>query len=300
MPVARAPFLIPLNNPVIQLFSGLTFYLLLPTAMMLFAWKVAVFPGWGLGLLCVASCVIAFHAMLPFSSLSWRSKALLSMGAASIVGMVMLIFGFPTRQFYLHHADLSGQWLSGQSLSNTDLRFADLRQANLVDADLSNADLSDAKMSDAYLRGAHLNKVNLTNANLSNADLRGRADLRSAVLNNSILRNANLSFADLREANLNDSDLSKARLNDADLSGAKLTANLTGVTLRNAKLVGASLFDADLTDADLTDADLSDADLRAKAKTITQAQLDAACGNAKVMLPESESLTLRAKPCPAR
>src|SRR5215475_7499101 len=41
--IVRAPTLVLLRNPLIRVFSGLTFYLLLPVAMMLFAWKGAVF-----------------------------------------------------------------------------------------------------------------------------------------------------------------------------------------------------------------------------------------------------------------
>jgi hypothetical protein len=37
MPAARAPTLVPLKNPLIRIVSGLTFYLLLPVVMMLFA-----------------------------------------------------------------------------------------------------------------------------------------------------------------------------------------------------------------------------------------------------------------------
>jgi hypothetical protein len=69
----RAPILVPLQNSLIRVFSGLTFYLLLPVTMMLFAWKAAVFPAWGSGLLCVAGVVIAGHVMLPLSRFSWRS-----------------------------------------------------------------------------------------------------------------------------------------------------------------------------------------------------------------------------------
>src|SRR5262249_15738136 len=47
--VVRAPTLVLLENPLIRVFSGLTFYLLLPVTMMLFAWKAAVFPRWGIG-----------------------------------------------------------------------------------------------------------------------------------------------------------------------------------------------------------------------------------------------------------
>src|SRR5580700_1055341 len=77
MLAVRAPTLVPLKNPLMRVFSGLTFYLVLPLAMILFAWKAAVFPAWGSGLLCVAVGVIASHAILPFGKISWRSKALL-------------------------------------------------------------------------------------------------------------------------------------------------------------------------------------------------------------------------------
>jgi hypothetical protein len=45
--VARVPTLVPLQNPLIRLFSGLIFYTLLPLAISLFAWK-AGFPGVGI------------------------------------------------------------------------------------------------------------------------------------------------------------------------------------------------------------------------------------------------------------
>jgi hypothetical protein len=79
-----APTSVPLRNPLIRVLSGLTFYLLPPVAMILFAWKAAVFPTWGAGLLCVATGVIASHVMLPFNKFAWRSKALLSVVVAII------------------------------------------------------------------------------------------------------------------------------------------------------------------------------------------------------------------------
>ena len=61
---------------LIRYFSALIFYLLLPLTMLFFAWKAAVFPAWGSGLLCVAAGVIASHVMLPLKTFSWRSKVL--------------------------------------------------------------------------------------------------------------------------------------------------------------------------------------------------------------------------------
>ena len=104
----RVPTLVPLKNPLIRVFSGLTFYFVLPMAMVLFALKAAVFPDWRSGLLCAAAVgIIASHALLPFGKLSWRSKALQSVGAATIAGGVMFGFGPLHRPFYLDRANLS-------------------------------------------------------------------------------------------------------------------------------------------------------------------------------------------------
>jgi pentapeptide repeat protein len=184
--VVRAPTLVPLQNQLIRLFSFLIFYTLLPVAMLLFAWKAAVFHNWGLGLFAVAVAVIASHVMLPFSRFSWRSKGLLSVSAAIIAGGLILggvWFGFEPlrRPFDLFRANLSGQWLTGE-----DLRGARLSDANLSGADLSGANLSGANLFGANLRGATLNRANLNGsypfgANLSGANLSG-ADLSRASL----------------------------------------------------------------------------------------------------------------------
>jgi uncharacterized protein YjbI with pentapeptide repeats len=78
----------------------------------------------------------------------------------------------------------------------------------------------------------------------------------------------------------------------ADLIGARLRgADLRAADLRGARLIGADLRDADLAMADLTGADLRDADLRGADLTasifLTQAQLDAARGDARTGVPPS-------------
>ena len=224
-PAVRAPILVPLENSLMRLFSGLIFYMLLPVAMLLFAWKAAVFPAWGLGLFGVAVAVIASHVMLPFSRLSWRSKGLLSVSAAIIAGGVMLSFGPPHRQFHLFHANLSGQWLF-----NEDLGQADLGLANLRDANLSGANLSEAYLFNADLRFATLDSANLRDANLGGANL-SIAKLRDASLAGAWLFKANLSGADLRFAKVRDADLSDANLSGANLSGVE---NLTQAQLDKA------------------------------------------------------------------
>jgi uncharacterized protein YjbI with pentapeptide repeats len=76
----------------------------------------------------------------------------------------------------------------------------------------------------------------------------------------------------------------------ADLMGRNLSGrDLRGANLRGALLIGANLKDADLAGADLTGADLRDADVRGAdlgaSLFLTQAQLDAAKGDAGTRLP---------------
>jgi hypothetical protein len=117
VPAVRAPNLVPLQNRLMRFISGVIFYLLLPVAMMLFAWKAAVFPVWGSSLLCVAAGVIVSHGMLSLRSVSSRLKALLSAGAAILAGVVIFGFGpVRLRSFDLERMNLSGQWLVSHDL----------------------------------------------------------------------------------------------------------------------------------------------------------------------------------------
>ena len=283
LPINRAPTLVPLKNPLIWVFSGLTFYLLLPVAMLLFAWKAAVFPRWGSGLLCVAAGVIASHAMLPLRRASWRSRVLLSLSVALLAGGMLagrVLRGFEPlrRPFNLFHATLSSQILVGD-----DFRGATLRSANLTGADLSVTNLTGANLGFAKLSGASLTGADLTGADLTWADLTG-AELGSA----------NLSGAELGSAKLSGAKLIGAHLTGANLSGA----DLTGTSLLSADLTGADLSIANLTGADLLGAHLSGASLTAAILTgaigLTQTQLTSACGSAETELPKG----LTIKPCP--
>ena len=234
MQALRAPNLEPLQNPLIRYSSGSIFYLLLPVAMMLLVWKAAVFPAWGLGLLCVALGVIVTHVMLWLNRFRrlWPLplKVLTSVWAMFVV--LSVVFGVGAqrnarwlitderfgvrRPFELSHTNLSGQWLI-----RSDLRRADLLLANLSGTNLSLADLSGA-----YLYLADLSHANLGGANLSAADLNqaklGAADLSEAHLSHADLSHADLSHARLGAADLRHANLYHANLSDADLSGTSL------------------------------------------------------------------------------
>jgi uncharacterized protein YjbI with pentapeptide repeats len=310
VPVARAPTLVPLQNPLIRLFSVLIFYLLLPVAIVLFAWKAAAFPDWTPGLFGVAVGVIASHVMLlpPFSRLTWRRRASLIAGAATLALGLISGLGPLRRPFDLERANLSGQWLVGDNLTSANLWRANLAGANLDFADLTRADLREANLSNASLVGTSLTGANLEEANMTGANLNLANNLNlnagEPKPSNIDLIRANLTGAQLTIANLTGANLSSAVLSSAYLSGA----NLTGANLNNADLTRADLSNADLTradltfarlsganldNADLTGANMGNAELRGT-ENLTQMQLDDACGNAGTKLPEG--LTL--KPCP--
>jgi hypothetical protein len=80
----------------------------------------------------------------------------------------------------------------------------------------------------------------------------------------------------------------------ADLTGADLRRiDLRGASLRGARLIGADLRGSDLGVADLTGADTRGADLRSADLSgglfVTQAQLEAAKGDARTRLPPTRS-----------
>jgi uncharacterized protein YjbI with pentapeptide repeats len=318
----------PDDYPLLRIFRSFALYLLLPLMMIAFSWKAAVFPYWGLGLLSVATAVIAMHLSLLVCTLTWRSRTFLSLGAAISVGAVMTGFEPLSRPFNLFRANLSEQWLPEIELKGADLNRANLAGANLNHADLSGADLfradltrtdlSDAKLGAANLTysnlstaalfradltGSELYGANLTDAKLNGAKLNG-AKLNGAKLNGATLSGANftsahLSGADLTGADFFDIQLNGADLTEANLVGANLSADngaeLIGANLTNTNLAGANLAGTDLTGAILSDTNINGADISGTnlrlSRGLTQQQLDTACADAKTALPDSTKLS---------
>jgi uncharacterized protein YjbI with pentapeptide repeats len=122
--------------------------------------------------------------------------------------------------------------------------------------------------------GASCPRCNLFQADLSNLRLTGRdfsgARLRQASLTAAILSRSRFAGTDLR---------------DVDAYGAVLTgADLQRADLTHASFVGAYLAGANLEGAKLDGTNLSGAELQ-RARGLTQAQLDHACGDASTRLP---------------
>lgn len=96
-------------------------------------------------------------------------------------------------------------------------------------------------------------------------------------------------------ADLSNTCVRGGNLEGANFDGAKLTlmcmsyADFEGASFRGADLSGANLAHADLDGADFTGAKLTITSFRgtdlSKAKGLTQAQLDAACGDTATKIP---------------
>ena len=100
----------------------------------------------------------------------------------------------------------------------------------------------------------------------------------------------------LAGANLDNTCVKGGDLTDADFSNVHAVlmcmsfANFTNVSFRGADLAGANLAHAILDNADFTGANLSITSFKGtdltKAKGLTQAQLDTACGDADTKAPQ--------------
>ena len=123
--------------------------------------------------------------------------------------------------------------------------------------------------------GAACPRCDLFQADLSYRNLQGRdfsgSRLRQADLQISTADRARFSGANLSLANLFGARFSNADFSNANLSGA----NLVGAYLGGARFSGAVLRDANLAGAELD-----------HAVGLTQAQLNAACGDASTVLPQ--------------
>ena len=146
------------------------------------------------------------------------------------------------------------------------------------------ADLRRADLSDSFLAGLRFVSANLSGADLTGARME-RADFTGADLSNALISQAGAETTSFAGADMTGVIGYRARLNGANLSGA----NLSGARLWTAQMTAASLHEASAADAAFRDADLSWASLAgadlSRARDLTQAQIDAAFGDAATRLP---------------
>jgi uncharacterized protein YjbI with pentapeptide repeats len=123
---------------------------------------------------------------------------------------------------------------------------------------------------------------NLFQADYTNREMKGRdyskARLRQANRSAAVMNGSNFSGADMRDVNA--------------YGGLFTSANFSGADLTNASFVGAYLQGANFRGANLTGANFAGAEM-SRAVGLTQAQLNAACGDGSTLVPRG----LRLRPC---
>lgn len=138
-------------------------------------------------------------------------------------------------------------------------------------------DCESCNLSGRILAGARLSNSVFNGSNFSQAVLTG------ADASGSAFAAADFTGADLRQASLVASDCPQARFQGASMAH---------VNARDANFRRADFSAADVSRMNFEGADIAGADL-STARGLTQAQLDAACGDARTSLPEG----LRVRRC---
>lgn len=109
----------------------------------------------------------------------------------------------------------------------------------------------------------------------------GIVDCPGCNLEGADLKNTCVKAKDLRAADFDGADATLMCMSYADFSGASFRGtDLSGANLAHAKLDGADLTGARMTITSIKGTDLS------RTTGLTQAQLDAACGDAETKVPK--------------
>ena len=112
-----------------------------------------------------------------------------------------------------------------------------------------------------------------------------QADLQNTQLKNKNFAHARLRQADMSAAIMNHTSFAGGDLRDVNAYGALFSsANFAGANLTTASFVGAYLQGANLRGAHLSGVNFSGAEMD-RAVGLTQAQLNAACGDDTTRLP---------------
>lgn len=190
--------------------------------------------------------------------------------------------------------DLSEKSMARMRLVDANFANSNFYRSNLSGGLLDRSDLSGAVFTKAFLVSVKGEAVNLSGAILRDATLTD-AELKSSRFVSADMRRADLSRGDFSGSDFSSADLSSSNLRDAVMTGANFRearlrmASLDGSDLSGADLQGATADDVSFAETNLSEANLSGADLR-NARSLTQEQLNGACGDANTILPVSLSI----------
>lgn len=151
-----------------------------------------------------------------------------------LAAAIFLVWSPVQGQDMMRNVDLSAPRFTEAELTRADVetlvKAAQGKPVDLSGKSLNGLDLSGLDLSAVNFRAARMNKAKLTGAKLD-----------GAVLDQVWAIAADFSGASLKNAGLFASQLREAKFDRADLSGARITADLSGASLRDAKLRSADL-----------------------------------------------------------
>ena len=274
-------YLFSMTSAAPTLASCFIFYVMVPTTLAWFIWKVPFLPeSQVLFLMTLATAWISALLWLhrerrqdnvrPSAVLCLVWLAVLA-GITANFAWTMMSSGyaavFKLRALDLRNANLSEEILNGRDLSGMDFTNADLSGASLKDAklenaildgaDLSNADLTKTQLQDAELKGADLGRATLDYVDFTGAKLQN-ANLNRVIGQESNFTRADLTGAKLAEAKLHRAQFREAILNDIDAAGTDFSCSV----FNRAKLIRANFRSTNLLEADFKGADLTSLDAR--------------------------------------
>jgi len=314
------PFMFNLGSKTAKYISYFLFYWLVPSVLMLFAWKALPRPESNVLVAVTSSFVVIFvflqlrrrSAILSYLHLRRRFAHVyvFCLWLVLFVGLFVSVrssWAFLlsrsnenvfTRTLHLRKADLSRQ-----DLRSVNLTSADLSEANLNGADLDGAVLDGAQLPRANLQGAKLQKASLFQTDLTGADL-SNADLSDSVIGRAHFNSANLAGAKLSKVeeimfvyifsgdqpkNLLSSNLEEFWGNNKDFGPSFSDSNLSNADLSRANLRWADFSRAKLSGANLIGATIRHANLNSADLTdakVSEGQLESAKGDETTILPQ--------------
>jgi uncharacterized protein YjbI with pentapeptide repeats len=266
-------YLFNLNSQPAKVCSSIFFFGFTPFILLLFYIKTRVNPGYAayIGTLMVLTTV-ALAVYFAFQRLKRREPV--SVMAILLLCVLLLV---PISPFFQLNAYIPVS-VSGANLANLNLMGFRLAGAQAEKAVFNDSVFYRMELSGLYAPHAEFKNANLIGATLNQSDL-GSANFEKAKLSWSSLKGSMLANVVLREAEMVDADLTESVLESANLE----KADLSGAIFRMAHLNRARFGGADLSGAVFEGAVLIGTDL-GRARNLTQAQLDMACGDKDTIL----------------
>jgi len=252
-----------LANKTMIVFMLLALEILFPVVLLLLAWKAAVFPALGTGLILATFMGVSFQ-LYKICKWSPLKHGVITAIVFSVLGVA---YGQQNSFNLKRGLDLDRLYLVNKILDYTDLSRATIKRGGIVTSNLKYVDLSAAtfietvidssSLFEAKLIGSTIVDTKFVKSNLIGIDFRGSA-----------IKSSDFSKSDLTKVNLSGSDISDtkfigAKLVEANFRGSVIeSTDLSETNLTKASLSGSNISDTFFLGANLEYVDFSEANFK--------------------------------------